>query len=153
MTKSDDDRRVIIAVTESTPLNRLWQVALRAVSASDGNVVAVYLHDERWRRAASLPFTREISPSGSIADFTPERADQVLSETAGALQRRVETLASDAGVTIDFRVLPDSDEAKLQTVFAGRCLVIAPSVLERHPLFAVLTRLDIHFELVEDDAA
>jgi len=78
MRKSEQEKRierVIIAVTELAPVQQMWGEALQFLDESRAEIHAVFVEDERWYRAASLPFTREISRvSGVTADFTMQRA-------------------------------------------------------------------------------
>ena len=75
---TDDKLRVVIAVTASSPLAALWHAAMNLLDESPGQLVALFIDDDRWQRAASLPFTREISRiGGAVADFTVQRAEQV----------------------------------------------------------------------------
>ena len=152
MTASEKDLRVIIAVTEPTSILGLWRTAMEKLRGARADVLAVFVHDERWHRAASLPFTREVSRAGSVEDFTVQRANQIFTETVSALRDRIEELASEADLNIEFRALPESDEALTQIVVGpGKNLLIAPSLLAKRPLYAMLSRLDLQIELVEAD--
>jgi hypothetical protein len=66
MVKTEMKHRVVIAVTETSPVARLWDAALRLLRESPADLVALYVEDDRWHRVASLPFTREILRSGGI---------------------------------------------------------------------------------------
>lgn len=68
MAKTEMRLRIVIAVTETTPVARLWEAALRLLRDTPAELTALYVQDDRWRRAASLPFTREILRSGGVAD-------------------------------------------------------------------------------------
>ena len=150
MKESDQQLRVVIAITESTPIPSLWRAAMQAIGASPAEIVALFLHDERWQRAASLPFTREISAIGRIADFTLHRADQLLSDTAAKTQKRIEQLATEADVTCEFRVMPESDASLPKAVTGrGKCVLIAPSFFTERPFYPALAALDLHILLVE----
>ena len=152
MTRNEHDLRVVIAVTESASLAQLWRTAMEMLRDSHAEVVALFLDDERWHRAASLPFTREISKVGSVADFTTQRANQVHAETVSDLRQRIEQLAAEADVTIEFRVLAESDHALPDTIVGGGgSILIAPSRLANRPIYAELTRLDLRIELVETE--
>ena len=153
MARNEQELRVVIAMTDSDSLTELWRTAMQIAEGTRAKLVAVFVHDERWERAASLPFTREISKAGSVADFTLRRAHQLLSETVAAVQKRVEELAAEADRSIEFRVLPESD-ADLPESFVGpgRNILIAPSLLADRPIYAELSRLDLRIELVEADA-
>lgn len=150
MTKSDPDLRVVIALTDTDSIAELWHAAMKTVSGARAEMLAVFVHDERWERAARLPFTREVSRVGSVSDFTAKRANQVLAETVSSLQQRIETLAADADLSIEFRVLPESDSTLTQEIVGpGKSVLIAPAMLARQPIYAQLSQLDVRIELVE----
>ena len=113
--KSDDKLRVLIAVTEASPLSALWRAAMNLMSESPAEVMALFVDDNRWRRAASLPFTREISRvSGAAADFTVQRAEQLNKEAIKRTLQHIEKLASQADLSFAFEVLPESDQKRNQ---------------------------------------
>ena len=153
MARNDQELRVVIAMTDSDSLAELWRTAMQIAANTRAKLVAVFVHDERWERAASLPFTREISKAGNVADFTLRRAQQLLSETVAAVQQRVEQLAAEADRKIEFRVLPESDANLPESIVGpGRNVLIAPSLLADRPIYAELSRLDLRIELVAADA-
>ena len=80
MEKREGQVRILIAVTETSPVADLWRAALTR-REGDAELIALFLSDDRWHRAASLPFTREISRLGAVADFTRQRADQLYRES------------------------------------------------------------------------
>ena len=151
MNKSDDRLRVIIAVTESSPLSALWRAAMNLMSESPAELVALFVDDDRWRRAASLPFTCEISRvTGAVADFTAQRAEQVNQEAITRAQRRIEKLASKANLALAFEVLLESDQKRIEELFGtGQNVLIAPSFITTRPIYAHLTRLDCRILLIE----
>jgi hypothetical protein len=151
MSTSDESLRVVIALMESSPVARLWHAAMQAVSGSPAKLIALYLHDERWQRAASLPFTREISTvGGSSSDFTSRRAEQLLATTVSHLQTRIEQLATEAGLSIAFEILPESGQAQA-LVGRGKNIVIGLSDLVEHPIYAELIQLDLQILLIESE--
>ena len=151
MTKTDDRLRVVIAVTESSPLSELWRAAMKFMSESPAELVALFFDDDRWRRAASLPFTREISRiGGPVADFTVQRAEQINKEAITRMQHRVEQLASKADLTLEFDVLLESNQKRIkELVGTGQNVLIAPSFIKTRPIYAHLTRLDCRILLIE----
>jgi len=151
MKKTDDRRRVVIAVTESSPLSALWRAAMDLMSESPAELLALYVDDDRWRRAASLSFTREISRvSGAVADFTVQRAEQLNKEAITRTQRRIEKLAAKADLALAFEVLPESDQKRIKEfVGTGQNVLIAPSFITTRPIYAHLTRLDCRILLIE----
>ena len=141
----------MIAVTETSPIVDLWEAALQLISESSAELVVMFLHDERWHRAASLPFTREVSlTGGSDTDFTPHRADQLLEETAGRLRKRVEELAVNADLEFAFKVISEQDPAATGTLLSSEIsAVVGPSVLASHPVFIELQGANRRLVLVE----
>jgi len=104
MRKSEQEKRierVIIAVTELAPVQQMWGEALQFLDESRAEIHAVFVEDERWYRAASLPFTREISRvSGVTADFTMQRAIEVHEEAIDRTQQQLQQLATEGAAGI-----------------------------------------------------
>lgn len=143
------NRRVIIAVTESSPISELWRAALQAAEEAEAEYVALFLHDERWQRAASLPFTREVSRTGGTADFTRQRADQVLASTVDRLRKQMVELASGAGLRLRFEALPESEVSGSRRVVEGEGnVLVVPADLTEHPLVAELKSLNLRIYFV-----
>ena len=153
MSDAGDVRRVLLAITETSPLERLWQSLTEHVASAEAEVVAVMMTDDRWRRAASLPFTREISRfSGTQAAFTEDRALKVGLHAAQRAQQRLEQLAAAAKLQLVFQVLADDEDLEFRSLVSVECdVLIAPSALERKPVFAELARLHRQVVLVEVD--
>ena len=149
--KTDDKLRVLIAVTEASPLPALWRAAMNLMSESPAEVLALFVDDNRWRRAASLPFTREISRvSGAAADFTDQRAVQLNKEAIKRTQQHIEKLASQADLSFAFEVLPESDQNRIEElVGTGQSVLVAPSFITARPIYAHLTRLECRILLIE----
>jgi len=142
MRKSEQEKRierVIIAVTELAPVQQMWGEALQFLDESRAEIHAVFVEDERWYRAASLPFTREISRvSGVTADFTMQRAIEVHEEAIDRTQQQLQQLATEAEHELAFEVLPESDQERIRDLVAGtQCVVIAPALADQ-PLFIVV---------------
>jgi hypothetical protein len=154
MNVSKDNVRVLIAITEASPVDALWRVALRRLGEGGRELTAVYLSEGHWHRAASLPFTREISRiSGANAAFTEQRARQLHDDAVARAREIVSKLATDAKLTPAFEVLAESDLAKARRLLAGAGnLLIAPSLLSRRPFFAEFRKLGCRIELVGDGA-
>jgi len=151
MKMTDDRLRVVIAVTEFSPLSALWRAAMNLLNESPAELVALFVDDDRWRRAASLPFTREISRfGGSAADFTVQRAEQINKEAITRTRQRIKQLASKADLALAFEVLPESDQQRVnEFVGGGQNILIAPSSITKRPIYTHLTRLDCRILLVE----
>ena len=151
MGRSKQARRVVIALTETSPVAELWDAALHARSDAADELVVVFLHDERWHRAASLPFTREVPMAGGAdRDFTLQRAEQLLNESATNLRKTFEKLASRAGLSVVFQTLSEQDPEQAQSLLAGEIsVVVGPSALAEHPVLVELRRLDRRLVLIE----
>ena len=114
MTDAETIRRILLAVTETSAVETVWQSLVDAVEDARAEVVTVFVQDEHWRRAASLPFTREISRlSGSQAAFTHRRARQVSLDAAFRVQQRLEQLASETRLKLEFEVVSEQEGAEL----------------------------------------
>jgi len=149
----NESRRILLALTENIPLAPLWNALTKHLEGSPAVVVAVFVTDERWQRAASLPFTREFSKvSGSAADFTQQRAEQLHKEHFEEAQERVRELAADSELQLVFELLPESDAERIrELVEAGHDVVIAPAFIAERPIYAELTRVECHVLLVDTE--
>jgi hypothetical protein len=93
--KRENNNRILLLLTEQSPMQRLWQVVEQQLSDTHSEIVALFVNDERWRRAASLPFTREISRvSGTHREFTAQRAAEIDRHIIGRVQSRLRELAT-----------------------------------------------------------
>jgi hypothetical protein len=153
MTDVDDIRRVMLAITETSPLEKLWQSLVEHVAGSRAEVVAVFVSDDTWRRVASLPFAVEVSRiSGARVAFTQRRAEQLGEVAAGRARQRIEQLAAGTGLQLVFEVLTTTEAGQLQRlVDVERDLLIAPSLLEDMPLLSALAVRHRKVLLVEVD--
>lgn len=155
MTKTERKQRadlVVIAITELAPVQRIWRAALQFIEESRAELHALFVEDERWHRAASLPFTREISRvSGADADFTVQRAIEVHKEAIDRAQRQLQQLAAESERELAFEVLAESDQKRIRDLVAnGDCIVIAPEVLAEQPVFRELQELGCRIVLIEE---
>lgn len=155
MTKSERKQRadlVVIAITELAPVQRIWRAALQFIEESRAELHALFVEDERWHRAASLPFTREISRvSGADADFTVQRAIEVHKEAIDRAQRQLQQLAAESERELAFEVLAESDQKRIKDLVAnGDCIVIASEVLAEQPVFRELQELGCRIVLIEE---
>lgn len=150
---SSDESRVILAITETAPIDTLWQVVSRWLSSPATKVVALFVADDRWIRAASLPFTREIPRAGGTATvFTPQRAEHVHRAAIARAQSLVEQLASKANRRVDFRVLAEGEPQRVcEFIDEHTEVVIAPSMITRQPVYAQLSQLKCRIELIDDE--
>jgi hypothetical protein len=138
-------------VTETTPVARLWEKALRLLRESPADLAALYVQDDRWHRVASLPFTREILRSGGVAvEFTQQRAEQVSRERAAHVQELVQKLAAEANLKAAFEILSESDAERLREFIGNHeNILVAPSFISTRPIFAVLSEMNCRIELVD----
>ena len=153
MTTTNKAPRVLLAVTEASPVDKLWRAALDFLQRTEGDLTILLVRDDRWHRAASLPFTREISRLGAgRSDFTIQRAEEVSSESLARLRALTQTLASEARLRCSFEELKDTDLTTVKNIVSGRqSILIADSPLTSLPIYASLTRLDCQVVLVDAD--
>jgi len=154
MTKSEQKtriERVVIAVTELAPVQQMWGEALQLLEESRAELHALFVEDERWHRAASLPFTREISRvSGMDVDFTIQRAIELHKEAIDRAQEQLQQLAAESEHELAFEVLPESDQERIKDLVAGvRCVVIAPALADQ-PVFEELKKLSCRVLLIRE---
>ena len=144
-------RRVMLAVTETSPLEKLWQSLVENLAGSRAEVVTVFVRDDTWRRVATLPFTVEISRiSGARVAFTQQRANQLGEDAAGRMRQRLEQLAAGTGLQPVFEVMQATEAGDVRRLVDVECdLLIAPSVLRDFPLLLELSRRHRQVLLVE----
>ena len=151
MTKTEVRLRVVIAVTETTPVARLWETALRLLQETPAELATLYVQDDRWHRVASLPFTREILRSGGVAvEFTQQRAEQIGRERAARVQELIRKLAAESNLKPAFEVLSESDAERLREFIGSyENILVAPSFISTRPIFSMLSEMNCRIELVE----
>lgn len=152
MAITDAKTRVIIAVTEPGWIAHLWQAALRRLSETPGDLVTLFLEDERWLRAASLPFTREFSRiGGRPVDFTPQRAQEISKDAATQARRLIDRLAAEAKIRTVFEILSASDRMRLSKLIGGQeNILIAPSFIRTLPVYTHLVEMGCRIQLIEE---
>ena len=153
MKKRNEGRLIILAVTERSPLPALWRVVTEHLENPHDEVVTFMLRDDRWQRAASLPFTREVSRiSGRHTDFTQWRAAQIDDEAALRLAQQLQRLASEAKQRVVFEVLP---ERNVENILEERSItadvLIASAELKRRPVYAKLVELRCRLLFVDSE--
>lgn len=148
-----DVRRVMLALWETSSLQELWQAALQHISEEPAELLTVYVTDDRWRRAASLPFTREVSRfGGGTRDFTLVRAEQVDKEAVAQAEGRLKELATEARIQFSFTVLREHEAPKIgEFVTSESDVLIASAVLKRRPIYAEIARLKCRILLVDEE--
>ena len=151
MAKAKHTDRVLIAITEFSPVDVLWRAALRRIGDTQVELLALYFSEDHWQRAASLPFTREISRvSGARMEFTRQRAEQLHSEAIDRARELTRRLAAESNRTFGFEVLSSKDIDRLKHFVAGTgSILIASSPITRLPFFPLISSLDCRIELVE----
>ena len=153
MDKVDNSRRILLVVTERSPLQRLWEEVEARLADSPNEVVTLFVHDERWRRAASLPFTREVSRlSGSHRDFTAQRAAQLDQDVVSEMRSHILRLATRAELQPMFKVLAEHEVSRIRDyVRVEKDLVITSADLRDKPIYHELTQLTCRTVFVEAD--
>ena len=146
-------RRALLVVTETSPVEKLWHALLEDLADAQAEVVAVFVSDDRWTRAASLPFTREISRlSGGSEVFTTRRAEQVVGDMVERVQQRIRQLAEDRQMQLVFEILHVQEPQRIREfVRIEHDVLIAPSMLQFWPDFAELARPERRVVLVDDE--
>jgi hypothetical protein len=151
--EQDSKRRVLLVVTETSPVEKLWRALLDDLADAQAEVVAVLVSDDRWIRAASLPFTREISRlSGGSEVFTARRAEQVFGDMVERVQQRIRQLAAERQLQLVFEILNTQEPNRIREfVRIEHDLLVAPSVLQYWPDFAELARPERRVVFVNDE--
>lgn len=152
MAGNDQHRRLLIALTEDTPVTRLWQVMLEHLQDDPTDICALFVIDERWHRAASLPGTLEISRvSGAALEFTRERADQLCRAAVDRVRRDIERMAAESRLRLTFDVLSEVNPEKLRELLPGeRNLIITSSHVKLLSAYSAIESLQCHVILVDE---
>lgn len=153
MKSTTEIRRVMLAVTESSSLPDLWRAVTEHLAGASAELITIFVSDDRRRRAASLPFTREVSRiSGGSENFTPRRAAQVDSDAVVRTRRRLRQLAAEAEIQLVFQILAENEAARIhEFVTAEPDLLVAPSFFESRPIYTELARLKCRILLVDTE--
>jgi hypothetical protein len=150
MNGKNDKPRIVIVLTETCPVDRLWRAANEAPEAGAAELLALFIDDERWQRIASLPFTREFAMTGGSAEFTAARARRLFAETTARIRQEVDRLARESGRVVAFETLPGSDSERTSRLLGpGRHLLIAGRDIEKLPIYAQLASLEVEIRFVE----
>jgi hypothetical protein len=154
MTTDSDRRRIVIALTETSPVPRLWHAAMARHAESSADLLTLFLQDERWLRAASLPFTREFPRSGGRStEFTHERAREVGQETARQAKRLIEQLADKAKTRVMFETVLQPDRGRLiELIGEYQSILIAHDAITALPIYLHFVELGCHIELIGSPA-
>lgn len=154
MTTENDTRRIVIALTETSPVTILWRAAMAFREETSADLVTLFLQDERWLRAASLPFTREFPRSGARpTEFTHQRAREVGQEMAKQARRLIEQLADKAKAKVLFETLLEPDRGRLvELVGESRSILIAHDAITALPIYVHFVELGCQIELIGSSA-
>lgn len=153
MSQANDKRRILLAITESSSLPELWRVVIENLQSGAAELITLFVSDDRWHRAASLPFTREVSRvGGGSENFTPQRARQIDEDAVGQKRRELNDLANEVDLKYEFEVLPEHDAARLREfVTFEQDILIVPSFFKSRPIYAELTRLKCRILFVDGE--
>jgi hypothetical protein len=140
----------MLAVTEASSLQALWRAAMEHMTGERAELITVFVRDDRWRRAASLPFTEEVSrASGGSMNFTAERAEEVDRDAVMRTQGRLQQLATDSEIQLAFEILAEHEVTRIhEFVRSESDLLIAPSFFKGRPFYSELARLKCRILLV-----
>ena len=146
-------RRIMLAITESSSLNELWSAVEEHLAIGPAELITLVFSDDRWHRAASLPFTREFARlGGSSSDFTPQRADQVGKDAAQQAHARLQQLAAEKKVRLAFERLEEHELARLRELLTSESdVLIAPAFFKGQPLYAELVSLNCRIFLIDSE--
>ena len=150
---TNDLRRILLAVTETSPLTPLWRAVAEHLVDSRGELITIFISDNRWHRAASLPFTREISRIGRTnVKFTSKRAEQIDKDVVDRTRLQLQRLADEAELRFVFEVLRDNQTTQLQELVSLKHdVLIVPSHLRGWPVYAEFARLNCQILLVDTE--
>ena len=150
---TNDLRRILLAVTETSPLTRLWHAVAENLADTRVELITIFVSDDRWHRAASLPFTREISRIGrSNVKFTPKRAEEIDKDVVDRTRLQLQRLADEAELQFVFEVLREHQTSQLHDlVSVEHDVLIVPSYLRGWPVYAEFTRLNCQILLVDTE--
>jgi hypothetical protein len=150
---TNDLRRILLAVTETSPLTRLWRVVAEHVANNHVELKTIFISDDRWHRAASLPFTREISRIGRRnVEFTSKRAEQIDRDVVDRTRLQLQRLADEAELRFVFEVLREHQTTELhELVSVQHDVLIVPSYLRGSPVYAEFARLNCQILLVDTE--
>jgi hypothetical protein len=152
MTKDTSNaRRVMLALNETSSLHSLWPAAMEHLSGEHAELITVFVRDDRWRRAASLPFTKEVSRTSGISiNFTLQRAEEVDRDVVTRMQGQLKQLATDSKIRLVFEILAEHEATRIsEFVRSESDLLIAPSFFKGQPFYSELARLNCEILFVD----
>lgn len=153
MKKLEPKPRILLLLTEQSPMQRLWEVVEQQLSDTQGEIVALFVNDERWHRAASLPFTREISRfGGAYRDFTIQRAEELDRDVIDRVRSRLRKLATDVDLQPVFEVVAEREVWQIEKyVKVERDLLVVSAEVRNRPVYRELAQLRCRTLFVETD--
>ena len=142
---------VLVVITETSPVEALWRAALDRAREAGSDVNVLIVRDERWHRAASLPFTSEIPRlGGPRRKFTAERAEALVAEAIARLRRMAQALAAESRIECHYHVVTETVFPDLEGLVVGRHgILVASSELETLPIFEQARALRCEIVLVD----
>lgn len=148
--KRTDVRRIMLALSDASSLPDLWRAATEHLADQETELVTVFFNDDRWRRAASLPFTREIlRVSGVSAEFTRTRAEKLDKEIIAGVQRRLQQFATEAKVRCVFEILSEQEIIRIHELLSSESdVLIAPISFQGRPIYNEIARLKCQIRFV-----
>lgn len=150
MTATSERTRIVLAVPESSRVDRLWAAAEEAIRGIEAELVVLLLSDDRWQRAASLPFTQEISRiGGRYSAFTRQRAQRIASEAIARTQTALSDLAGKARLQCSFCALSESQPDSIHEFVAAGTVFVAPSSIKGLSLYASIEKSGCRIVLVD----
>ncbi len=148
---TSNTRRVMLAVTEASSLQVLWRAAMEHMTGKRTELITVFVRDDRWRRAASLPFTEEVSRAGGGSmNFTLQRAEEVDRDAVARTHGRLQQLATESEIQLAFEILAEHEATRIHELVRSESdLLIAPSFFKGRPFYSELARLKCRILLVD----
>lgn len=142
---------IFVVITETSPVEALWRTALDRAREAGSEVNILIVRDERWHRAASLPFTSEIPRlGGPRRKFTTERAEALVGEAIARLRGMAQALAAESRIECHFHVVTETVFPDLEGLVVGRRgVLVASSELETLPIFEQARGLRCEIVLVD----
>ncbi|MGB5256957.1 MAG: hypothetical protein WBN44_06855 [Woeseiaceae bacterium] len=152
MTKNSGEfPRIFLAVAEANSVPVLWRAVTEHLRDEDTEILTMIISDDRWRRAASLPFTREIlRVGGKTAEFTVTRAEQLDKTTLAVIQQRIRQHARNTNVRFVFETLSEHEAVRIHDPLPRENdVLIAPTSLKGRPFHKHLATLKCRILFVE----
>lgn len=146
-----DVRRILLAMNEASSIPDLWRAVTEHLADEETELVTVFFHDDRWRRAASLPFTREIfRVSGGSAKFTATRAEQLDRDLITGIRTRLQQFATEAKIRFAFEIFSEQETTRIHELLGSDSdVLIVPSSFRGRPIYNEIVSLKCRIRFVE----